>query len=245
MEGLTRAGEERPRGLSGVLRGLSAKFALRLGLLFLAFPVIVSALTYHQTRQAETAALERHGAALASLFNYSLQALHDQGSSPTMQRILANGALISNVRRVRMTDLAGKIIASSYRPEVGTSSTSPLLRSFLDSGSDQPIVQLLDERSELTIIRPIYHGQAWGITAQPMVGATELLMERREVDSLAFAAALRMLASSGCVALAFFMAALLGLRAAAPPPGRRDPAAVPPQRLPGNNVPTRLGDPYA
>ncbi|WP_437755325.1 hypothetical protein [Sorangium sp. So ce1389] len=188
-----------------------SKVALRLGIFFLVAPLIVSGVTYHRTRQTETAALERDGGAIADLLNYSSRALLEQGAPHAMQRVLANCALITSVRRVRMTDLSGKIIASSYRPEVATSSTSPLLRSFLDDGAGRPIAQLLDERSELTIIRPIYRSPAGGLTAQHVVGAIELVMERREIDALASAAALRMLAIAAGVSLGLLAAVLLVL----------------------------------
>ncbi|WP_437812193.1 hypothetical protein [Sorangium sp. So ce1078] len=213
--------------------------ALRLGVLFLALPLIVAGVTYHQARQAETAALARDGDAIADLLSYSSRALLEQGAPHAMQRVLANCALIASVRRVRVTDLSGKIIASSYRPEVGTASASPLLRSFLDDGAGRPRVQLLDERSELTIIRPMYHSPAGGITAQHVVGAIELVMARREVDAIASAAALRMLAIAAGASLGLFAAVLLVLRATLARPANE--LLAPASRRRGGDRPRRSG----
>lgn len=216
----TRAGEELGRAPSGQRSGPLTRVALRVGVFFLAFPLVVSGAAYHQARQAEMAALVRDGDAIADLLKYSSRALLEQGAPHAMQRVLANCALLTSVRRVRLTDLSGKILASSYRPEVGTSSPSPLLRSFLDDGAGKPVVQLLDERSELTIVRPVYHSPAGGITAQHVVGAIELVMQRRDVDAIVSAAALRMLAIATAGSLGLFAAVLVVLRAtlARPPP---------------------------
>ncbi|WP_437334598.1 ABC transporter substrate-binding protein [Sorangium sp. So ce394] len=237
MGELTRAGEERGRASFGQRAGLLSRVALRVGVLFVAFPLVVAGAAYHQARQEEAAALARHGDAIADLLNYSARALLEQGAPHAMQRVLANCALVTSVRRVRLTDLSGNILASSYRPEVGTSSASPLLRSFLDEGASRPMVQLLDERSELTIVRPMYHSPAGGITAQHVVGAIELVMQRRDVDAIATAAALRMLAIAGAASLGLFAAVLLVLRATL---ARRASALLAPARSRGGDSLRRL-----
>lgn len=205
----SRDGPERAR--TGPGAGLSVKIALGLGLLSLIPALVVSALTFRQTREAATAALERQGVAVATLFNYSFEVLLEHGAPHQMQRVVANSAMIADIRKVTTVDLARNVLASSDRSEVGAPSESPLLRRFLDEGGVRPLTSL--DAHELTIVRPLVRGQVSENEGQSVVGAIELTLDRREVEASAWAAALRMLRISAGLSLALTVAMVVFLQA--------------------------------
>jgi anti-anti-sigma regulatory factor/HAMP domain-containing protein len=171
---------------------LSHKFALSIGGLLLALAVSVSVLSFREARAASRDALERQGDAISMTLAYAVEVLLDDEDLTSVQRIATNSILLSNVREVVVTDLAGKVLVSGDRIEVGKPTRSRHLQAYLDQGGGKALT-VENDASELLVIRPLRRGKYTTALDSGLIGAVQITMDQRETRAKAFAAARRQL----------------------------------------------------
>jgi len=171
---------------------LSHKFALSIGGLLLALAVGVSILAFMEARAASRAALERQGDAVSATLGYAIEVLLDEDDFTSVQRIATNSILLPNVREVVVADLAGNVLGSGDRVEVGKPARSRHLRAYLEQGAASAVT-VENEAGELLVIRPLRRGKFESALDSGLIGAVQITLDQREARAKAFALARRQL----------------------------------------------------
>jgi anti-anti-sigma factor len=171
---------------------LSHKFALSIGGLLLVLAAFVSVLSFRQAAAASRAALERQGDSVSTTLGYAIEILLDGEDLLSVQRIATNSILLPNVREVVVADLAGKVLVSGDRTDVGKPVRSPHLRAYLEKGAASAVT-IENEAGELLVIRPLRRGRYESALDTGLIGAVEITLDQRETRAKAFALARRQL----------------------------------------------------
>ena len=191
---------------------LALKFSIAGFSFLLLLSVGASLLFYLESRSAAHFSLERQGDAIASTLGYSIEVFLDNKDLPSIQRIVSNSALLSDVRGVLVTDRDGVVIASSDRAEMGEQAASAELRAFLQQASFEPRL-VYAEGGDVLILRPLRRGRYESINDTGIIGAIQITVDRRNIEADAQLGALRMLGIHLGSYLLLTLLAALALRA--------------------------------
>lgn len=180
-----------PEARVAVRFGIASKLALIVGgLLFslLSFTTIVeSRAAAERTREA----LERQGDAIASTLNHTLEVLVDEGALVQLQRVTANTVFLPDMRDVTVVNKQGKVIACTDRTQLGAMTASAHVREILGREDFQPLVR--EAENEIVIVRPLFSGHYKSGTDTGLVGAVEVVLDRRAMQAEADSATRRTL----------------------------------------------------
>jgi anti-anti-sigma regulatory factor/HAMP domain-containing protein len=157
--------------------GLAGKLVLLVGVLLVALSVGMSVLSLQVAKREARESLGREGDAIATTLNHTFEVLLEQGTNTPMQRVAANSALLPDVREVTVVDLGGNVLASSNRAALGKPSRSPYLMPLITRGDVLP--ETYEEEASLVIVRPLLGGKYKTNTDSGLVGAVEVVLDRR------------------------------------------------------------------
>src|SRR5262245_27103065 len=174
---------------------LATKIILSIGGLLLGLSLGVAVLTFIQVRQTAFAELETRGFTLANTLNYTFEVLLGQSAFAGLQRLTENSATLPNVKEVLIVARNKKILASSDRQQVNAEIRPSLMSAYLDQ-ADWTAKKYLTENNELVIIQPLRGGRFLGGMEMNVIGATQVTMDRRDIEAVARGAALQLLAIS-------------------------------------------------
>jgi anti-anti-sigma regulatory factor/HAMP domain-containing protein len=196
---------------------LATKILLSIGGLLLVLSVGVAALTFMHVRQTAFAELQTRGLTLASTLNYTFEVLLGQNSFSGLQRLAENSATLPNVREVLIVGRNKKLLASSDPTKVGAEIQSPLMSAYLDQGTWQTQTSVTED-NELVIIQPLRGGRFLGGMEINVIGATQVTLDRRDIELAARGIALQLLGISlgSYVLLSVILALVLRLLAVRP-----------------------------
>ena len=174
---------------------LATKIILSIGGLLLGLSIGVAALTFMQVRQTAFAELETRGFTLANTLNYTFEVLLGQNAFSGLQRLTENSATLPNVKGVLIVARNKKILASSEREKLNTEIQPSLMSTYLDQ-ADWQAKKYLTENNELVIIQPLRGGRFLGGMEINVIGATQVTLDRRDIEAVARGAALQLLGIS-------------------------------------------------
>jgi anti-anti-sigma factor len=174
---------------------LATKIILSIGGLLIGLSIGVAALTFIQVRQTAFAELETRGFTLANTLNYTFEVLLGQNAFSGLQRLTENSATLPNVKEVLIVARNKKILASSEREKVNTEIQSALMSAYLDQ-ADWQAKKYLTDNNELVIIQPLRGGRFLGGMEINVIGATQVTLDRRDIEAVARGAALQLLGIS-------------------------------------------------
>jgi len=157
--------------------GLAGKLVLFVGVVLVTLSIGMSVLLLQVAKREAHESLGREGDAIASTLNHTFEVLVEQGTSGQMQRVAANSALLPDVREVTVVDSGGKVLASSDRSALGKPARSRYLLPFITRGGVLP--EAHEEDSSLVIVRPLLGGKYLTNTDSGLVGAVEVVLDRR------------------------------------------------------------------
>ncbi len=159
--------------------------------------IVVSTLTFLQVRRSAFSELEARGLAIASTLNYTFEVLLGQEALTNLQRLTEDSATLPSVEKIQIVARNQIILASSVPAEASQASASPLMRDFLDQ-ADWQTKTYLSEDGQLIIIQPLRGKTFLGgmNTNTSIIGAVQVNLNRRNADTAAGNAALRLLGIS-------------------------------------------------
>jgi rsbT co-antagonist protein RsbR len=174
---------------------LATKIVMSIGGLLIGLSIGVAVLTFIQVRQTAFAELETRGFTLANTLNYTFEVLLGQSAFSGLQRLTENSATLPNVKEVLIVARNKKILASSDREKVNTEIQSSLMSTYLDQ-ADWQAKKYLTENNELVIIQPLRGGRFLGGMEINVIGATQVTLDRHDIEAVARGAALQLLGIS-------------------------------------------------
>jgi rsbT co-antagonist protein RsbR len=174
---------------------LATKIILSIGGLLIGLSIAVAALTFIQVRQTAFAELETRGFTLANTLNYTFEVLLGQNAFSGLQRLTENSATLPNVKEVLIVARNRKILASNEREKVNTEIQPSLMSAYLEQ-ADWQAEKYLTDNNELVIIQPLRGGRFLGGMEMNVIGATQVTLDRRDIEAVARGAALQLLGIS-------------------------------------------------
>lgn len=174
---------------------LATKIIVSVGVLLIGLSIGVAALTFMQVRQTAFAELETRGFTLANTLNNTFEVLLGQNAFSGLQRLTENSATLPNVKEVLIVARNKKILASSDRDQVNSEIPSSLMSAYLDQ-ADWRAKNYLTENNELVIIQPLRGGRFLGGMEINVIGATQVTLDRNDIEAVARGAALQLLGIS-------------------------------------------------
>jgi anti-anti-sigma regulatory factor/HAMP domain-containing protein len=196
MDQRDNSGAIETQSLEGLMRWkLATKIIMSIGGLLIGLSIGVAVLTFIQVRQTAFAELETRGFTLANTLNYTFEVLLGQNAFSGLQRLTENSATLPNVKEVLIVARNKKILAGSAREKVNTELQSSLMNMYLDQ-ADWQAKKYLTENNELVIIQPLRGGRFLGGMEINVIGATQVTLDRRDIEAVARGAALQLLGIS-------------------------------------------------
>lgn len=182
-------------------KSLAAKIIVSVSSILIVLAVGVSILTFVRVRQDAIMRLELRGAMLADMLQYSFEVLLEQksvlGQSDmfSLQRLAENSIQVQDMHAVMIVDQSGSILVSGNLSDVGQTTTSPQMQSYLQEAHWRRKTHL-NADNMLVILQPISGGTLQSDTGSAIAGVIEIRIDRQSAVAAARSTALSLLGIS-------------------------------------------------